>query len=153
LRIFASADLPAVGRNVMNRIDQGVVLAAKPSAARAARLLVVEDECLVAFSIVEDLVALGYTVVGPAFSKEAAQRLAAVVGFDGALVDINLNGENGYDVAEILRSRGIPFVFVSGYQHVRDTRFKDVPVLQKPFVASDLESAVDRMLGDRALAA
>jgi CheY-like chemotaxis protein len=118
----------------------------KAGAGQRRRLLVVEDECLIAFSMVDDLVELGYSVVGPAFSKEAAQRLVGVVNFDGALVDIDLNGENAYDVAATLRQRGIPFVFVAGAKQVLDGRFGDVPVLQKPFVASDLQYAVDRML-------
>ncbi len=129
----------------MGVIDQGRAVA-QPTGAQTRRLLVVEDESLVAFSIRDDLVELGYTVVGPAFSKDAAQRLAAGVNFDGALVDINLNGENAYDVAEILRSRGIPFMFVTGYKQALDRRFRDVPVLQKPFIVSDLQYAVDRLL-------
>lgn len=126
-------------------IDQGPAVA-QGTGAQTRRLLVVEDESLVAFSIVDDLVELGYTVVGPAFTKESAQRLASIVAFDGALVDINLNGVNAYDVAEILRSRNIPFMFVTGYKQPPDTRFKDIPVLQKPFVVSDLQYAVAGML-------
>jgi CheY-like chemotaxis protein len=129
----------------MSVIDQAPT-ATRPAAAPTRRLLVVEDECLVAFSLTEDLVKLGYTVVGPAFSKEAAQRLASAVSFDGALVDINLDGVNAYDVAATLRARNIPFLFVTGYGRPTDTRFKDVPVLPKPFAVSELESAVGRML-------
>ncbi len=129
----------------MGVIDRGPVRT-RQAAAPMRRLLVVEDECLVAFSLVDDLVELGYTVVGPAFSNEAAQRLASAVSVDGALVDVNLDGVNAFEVAEILRARSIPFTFVTGYGHPSDSRFADVPVLQKPFAASDLRYAVDRML-------
>ena len=133
----------------MGVIDQGSARTTKSSTrGNTRRLLVVEDECLVAFSIADDLLELGYTVVGPAFSKDTAQRLAAIVNFDAALVDINLNGENAYEVAEILRSRGIPFMFVTGYRQPPDARFHDVPVLQKPFLISDLQYAVGRLLAD-----
>ncbi len=118
----------------------------------APRLLVVEDECLIAFSMVDDLVSLGYTVVGPAFTAEAARRLAATVKFDAALVDINMSGDNSFEAAEIMLARGIPFVFATGYPQVTDPRFKHIPVLVKPFRLPELKQAVEQMLAGAAAA-
>jgi PAS domain S-box-containing protein len=97
------------------------------------RVMIVEDEALVAMVESDALLELGYAVVGP-FSKPA-DALAAVRGGDvaAAILDINLNGTLVYPVADELAARGIPFIFVTGYGTESVTeRFSNVPVLQKP---------------------
>lgn len=98
------------------------------------RILVVEDELFVAM-LVEDLLGdLGHRVVGPAASARAAVRAVEDEVFDFALLDVNLgDGETSFETAEMLRSRGVPFAFVTGYgeQGVRSD-LRDVPILSKP---------------------
>jgi len=104
------------------------------------RVMVVEDEALVAMVVSDAMMELGYQVVGP-FSRPP-DAIAAVK--DGniaaAILDINLAGTLVYPVAEELTSRGIPFVFVTGYGiESIDQRFADIPVLQKPIERETLQ--------------
>jgi PAS domain S-box-containing protein len=97
------------------------------------RIMVVEDEALVALVESDALTELGYEVAGP-FSRPP-EALAAVQdgGLAAAILDINLGGTLVYPVAEELAARGIPFIFVTGYgTESIDRRFSNVPVLQKP---------------------
>jgi PAS domain S-box-containing protein len=97
------------------------------------RVLLVEDEALVAMMIQECLGDFGYQVVGPiATATEAAAR-AKDGNFEAAVLDINLGDGAVYPIADMLAARGIPFVFVTGYDAESvDPRFRNVPVLQKP---------------------
>jgi CheY-like chemotaxis protein len=98
------------------------------------RVLVVEDESMVAI-LVEDLVAdLGCVVVGPVSTAADACSLAETADIDIALLDVNLGrGETSFEAAEILRARGVPFAFVTGYgrQGVR-ADLRDAVVIDKP---------------------
>jgi PAS domain S-box-containing protein len=107
--------------------------AAEPTMAHCRRVLLVEDEALVAMMIQECLTEYGHSVVGPI--GRAAEALAAAKQgeFDAAILDINLSDGMAYPVAEILSQRGVPFAFVTGYEaDTVDERFSKVPVLQKP---------------------
>ena len=98
-----------------------------------SRIMVVEDEALVAMILGNSLVELGYSVVGP-FSR-ATDAMAAVRNeeVDAAILDINLGGELVYPVAHLLSDQRVPFMFITGYgAESIDARFADVPVLQKP---------------------
>src|SRR3954469_1741548 len=79
------------------------------------RVLVVEDETILAVTIEETLLDLGCIVVGPVGKLEAALQVAAVERLDAAILDISIRGGLVFPVAETLRARGIPFVFASGY--------------------------------------
>jgi len=97
------------------------------------RIMVVEDEALVAMIVSDALVDLGYSVVGP-FSR-AADAVAAIRNeeVDAAILDINLGGELVYPLAQQLTDHKVPFMFITGYgTESIDGRFADVPVLQKP---------------------
>lgn len=97
------------------------------------RLLIVEDESLVAMELRECLSALGFEVVGSVSTLAAAKEIAVKKEFDGAILDINLAGELVYPVADILMERKKPFVFVTGYRpEAVEARFKDIAILQKP---------------------
>jgi PAS domain S-box-containing protein len=97
------------------------------------RVLLVEDEALVAMMIQESLNELGFIVIGPISTRAGAIAAARTGEFDAAVLDINLGNDPVYSVAEILASRGVPFVFVTGYDAESvDRRFGEVPVLQKP---------------------
>ena len=116
-------------------------------ARRARRLLVVEDECLIALNLVEQLAELGYVVIGPAFTMAEALHLAAVAAFDVAVVDLKLQGVFAGEVADILIRRQIPFLFVTGYSEVPDRkRYKNIAVLTKPVRTLDLQRAVEDVL-------
>ena len=104
------------------------------------RVMVVEDEALVAMVVSDAMTELGYQVVGP-FSRPP-DAIAAVRDTDiaAAILDINLAGTLVYPVAEELTLRGIPFVFVTGYGiESIDKRFSDIPVLQKPIERETLQ--------------
>ena len=103
------------------------------------RILVVEDEMMVAMLIEDLLKELGCTIVGPAASIEQALQLIASEAIDGAMLDLNLAGRAVYPVADELARRSIPFIFASGYgdQALTD-RYNDRPRLRKPFRRLDL---------------
>ena len=115
-------------------------------AERRLRILIVEDEMLVAMNIEDMLLDLGHEVAGLASRLEPALALAAEGEFDIAMLDVNLAGQQSFPVAAILASRGIPFLFATGYgaKGVAE-EYRDYPVLQKPFGASDLEQALRRI--------
>jgi len=87
------------------------------AALRGRRILVVEDEYMMAEDLRHDLEKAGAKVVGPVPSVAGALRLLAEEGvIDGAILDVNLRGEKAYPVADVLRERGIPFVLATGYE-------------------------------------
>lgn len=81
----------------------------------------------------------GGVVVDMAATLDQAKALAETAEFDAALLDINLNGENSFPVADILGRRGIPFAFVTGYgRKMVPDGFSGAPILTKPYGRSDL---------------
>jgi len=116
----------------------------KPTAP-AKRVLVVEDG-LIALVMAEQLVEFGYIVAGPAFTISEARHLATAAPIDAALLDVNLGGILGDEIADILSRRQIPFVFVTGYNGPPMTGYKNADVLHKPFALADLRYAVEAML-------
>src|SRR5262249_36131396 len=97
------------------------------------RVMIVEDEFLVALELADSLTALGFSVVGPFTRVVEARRAIAEGDVDAAILDVNLSGQPIYPLAEELRVKGTPFVFVTGYDaDVIDPQFRHVPVLQKP---------------------
>jgi len=97
------------------------------------RVLIVEDEALVAMVVTESLTTLGCSVVGP-FSR-CSDAIAAIEidEIDAAILDVNLDGEMVYPLADLLSKRGVPYIFVTGYGvESIDGRFTHIPVIQKP---------------------
>lgn len=121
-------------------------LIASPS---AAALLVVEDDFLIGVLVTEQLQELGYAVVGPAHNMDEATRFALDAPIDGALLDINLGVSRSSSIAEILIARKIPILFVSGYRQSPDEKFREVPILPKPFTLATLKAAVEGILRQR----
>jgi PAS domain S-box-containing protein len=104
------------------------------------RVLLVEDEALVAMMIQDTLAEFGFQVIGPIASASEALAAARDSQFDAAVLDINLGDGMVYTVAEILSKRGVPFVFVTGYDADSvDSRFAGVPILQKPIERNMLQ--------------
>jgi len=106
--------------------------------AAGLRVLLVEDEIMVALLLEDMLAELGHTVMGPVARLDKALGMAQPEAFD-LFLDVNLDGEQVYPVAEVLAARGIPFVFVTGYgrEGLRPP-YGDRPTLQKPFRRHDL---------------
>ena len=104
------------------------------SALRGRRILVVEDEYMMADDLQYDLEKVGAEVISPVPSVADALRLLATQeAIDGAILDVNLRGEKAYPVADVLRERGIPFVLATGYeQWALPEAYKDVPRCDKP---------------------
>jgi CheY-like chemotaxis protein len=103
------------------------------------RVLVVEDEMMVSMLIEDMLTDLGCAVVGPASRLDEAAELVRTRELDCAVLDVNLGGQPIFPLADLLRERGKPFAFATGYGDagVRDVD-KGTPVLQKPFREGDL---------------
>jgi CheY-like chemotaxis protein len=109
--------------------------------ATGNRLLLVEDEILVAMMMRDILTDLGFFVVGP-FSRLSEAMVAAVhEDIDAGIIDINLGGEFVYPVADVLAARKLPFVFVTGYGvESIDSRFSYVPIVKKPVQRQALQN-------------
>jgi len=114
---------------------------------RDRRILVVEDEMIVAWLLVEMLEQLGCHVVGPASDVSQALEIIGREPLDAALLDVNLNGELSYPVADALKARSIPFMFSTGYDRsgLRDG-YRLLPMLQKPYHGSEFEKVLALML-------
>jgi CheY-like chemotaxis protein len=111
------------------------------------RILVVDDEPLISMLMEEWLNELGCEVVGPAGSLKAALELAGRAEIDGAILDVNLAGQNSFSLANALRLRGIPFAFATGDSAIdKDAGFADPIVLSKPFVFEDVKAVVGKLL-------
>jgi DNA-binding response OmpR family regulator len=111
----------------------------------ARRILIIEDEMMIAMMVEDFLKELGWDVVGWAGGEERALQMARDTDIDAALLDVNLGGQDTFAVADILSKRRIPFVFATGYgaDGVAD-RFRGVPTLTKPFQRDELELALRR---------
>jgi len=116
------------------------------AAGEKLKVLIVEDESLVAMLIEDMLLDLGYEVAAIAARLDQAVTVSRNVDADLAVLDLNLNGQRTDAIAEILRARGVPFIFATGYGGAGVTaEWRDVPVVQKPFQQSDLAEALARL--------
>lgn len=114
------------------------------AAAEHLRILVVEDEMLVAFLIEDCLSKLGHKTVGPTPRVDEALKLLESENPDIALLDINLGGEWVYPVAELLVEKDIPFIFLSGYgERGLPAEWKESRVIEKPFSLENLRSGIE----------
>ncbi|MGH7246622.1 MAG: hypothetical protein ACREH9_00820, partial [Pseudomonadota bacterium] len=114
-------------------------VAATTTAAKS-RVLLVEDEALVAMMIQECLTEFGYQVIGPIGTAAEAAARAEDAQFEAAVLDINLGDGAIYPGADVLAARGVPLVFVTGYDADSvDARFRDIPILQKPIEREDMK--------------
>jgi PAS domain S-box-containing protein len=154
LRCVISIPFNKVAGNIEAVGSQSKVETAAPDASIAlagGSVMLVEDEALVAMAVIESLTGLGFLVIGPFSRVPDACRALQDSQIDAAILDINLNGEMVYSLAEILTARNIPFVFATGYgAESIERRFRHIPVLQKPiekntlrrlFVRSDITRA------------
>lgn len=120
---------------------------ARTNAVGAKRILVVEDEFLVAALLEDDLNAAGYAVVGPFTSLASATQAARGGRLDLAILDVNLNGEMVYPLADELLARKVPFIFLSGYglQDMPE-KYRGAPRIAKPYDPPALIREVSRIV-------
>lgn len=117
---------------------------------KGCRVLIIEDDVRISMLMQESLVEMGCEVTGTAMLFDDAFDMAASRPFDVALLDISLNGELSYPVAEAMLERNQKFVFVTG--HVMETLpapFQGTPVLHKPFGLRDLQKTLRMALSGR----
>ncbi|SHI70424.1 PAS domain S-box-containing protein [Roseomonas rosea] len=120
---------------------------------KRARVLLVEDEVLVAIEAAESLVAAGCEVLGPAATLDEGIALATRAGpIDAAILDVSLAGEEVVPLADMLVARGVPVLFATGYGEA-PAGHQGAPVLTKPIRPEDLVGAVRRLVGSRPVAA
>ena len=111
------------------------------------RVLIVEDEALIAFLLEEMIQGLGYEVAGVASALNLAMALDPA-SFDMAILDVLLNGEEVYPFADTLKARGVPFAFATGNGGDGiPAAHRGVHLLQKPFQLEQLRGALEKMAG------
>jgi DNA-binding response OmpR family regulator len=115
-------------------------------AAPQRRILVVEDEALVAMLVEDALIDAGFAVIGPARTVSQALEMLKADPPDAAVLDLNLGGENSVSVADALAARAIPFLVATGYGAAGlPAHLKHIPVLPKPYDPADLTVALERL--------
>jgi CheY-like chemotaxis protein len=114
------------------------------------RVFVVEDELTIRMLLEDMLGDLGHTIAGEAGRVAEALDIAKQGEFDLAILDVNLNGEPISPVVEVLRARGVPFVFATGYgQRGVPEPYRGTPTLQKPFQADALAEVIEAVAGNQ----
>ena len=112
------------------------------------RILVVEDSFLLVSLLDKMFDRLGWQAIGPATDLAGALELAAEARFDVAMLDVNLNGEMIWPVADLLRERGIPFIFCTGYalRKLLPAHLAGSVVLSKPFQLTEVEQRIRQVI-------
>ena len=114
------------------------------------RVLVAEDEPPVSMLLEDLLQVLGFDRVHVVSRLDEGLAAAQGEAFDLAFLDLNLNGELTYPIADQLSARGIPFAMVTGYRPAGlDERHRRAEVLQKPFTVDEVSSLLDRLIGSK----
>jgi CheY-like chemotaxis protein len=121
--------------------------APRPRIGPASRILIVEDELLIAQMIEEMLRESGYRVSGTAHTLVLARQELAKRNFDAVLLDVNFDGRPRPEIADLLVERAVPFAFVTGYDYVVEPRHENVPVLQKPFTFAQFRALLRDLVG------
>ncbi|MBV8699437.1 response regulator [Bradyrhizobium sp.] len=115
-----------------------------------ASVIIVEDEALIRMMLVEMVENLGHKVIGEAGRINEGRSLAETQEYDLAILDINLQGFNVQPVAEAVRSRGRPVLFLSGYgSNGAPVGFKAAPILEKPCTPDKLKRMIDTVLSNQ----
>ena len=117
------------------------------SRIRTRRILIVEDDLVIALMMEEIVREMGCAVSGIAGTLGMARLQFAKRDFDAVLLDVNLGGEYNPETADLLLEMGVPFAFVTGYDYVVEPRHDNVPLLQKPFSSIQLRVLVEQLVG------
>ena len=112
------------------------------------RVLVVEDEYLIRLLLEDMLEELGFEVAGVASSVAEGKAQAETAQIDLAILDVNIDGEQVFPVAEVLKGRSLPFCFITGYgAQGLPEQYRGMPTLQKPFQMADLKATLTKLTG------
>jgi CheY-like chemotaxis protein len=119
----------------------------EPTAVAGLRVLLVEDSALVALGVREALEEKGVIVVGPFVDVRSAQNAVERLDFDVALLDVDLNGEPVWPVADLLADARLPFLFLTAYEShkVAPDRFSGRPTVAKPHPPDEIVAALSRL--------
>jgi DNA-binding response OmpR family regulator len=113
-----------------------------------SRVLVVDDEPLIAALLCDWLVELGHEPVGPASNEDAARRLIDSTPFDAAVLDVSLAGGDSFGLAAACRERSVPFAFATGHGRSKlPPDLADATILPKPFTFDDVRQLLADLLG------
>lgn len=124
---------------MVDGVDRGVL--------HGKKVLIVEDEALIAMLFEDILEDTACEIVGPAMNIRQAMELARAAEIDVAVLDVNLNGESSFPVAALLQSRGVPLVFSSGYgSQGLPPEWQDRPTLPKPFTSDEVVDTLARLV-------
>lgn len=118
---------------------------------KGKRILVVEDEALIAVMVEDMLAELGSVVVGPAAAINDALALVQTEAIDAAVLDVNVRGERIDPVAHALFERGIPVLFATGYSEIPIASLQQADVINKPYTQEKLARGLARGMGIAAL--
>ena len=119
------------------------------STLKGRRVLVVEDEYLLASCLTDALLVIGAIVIGPvATIEDAVTIISAETVIDGAILDLNLHGRMSFDLADRLAARGIAIVFTTGHDRsILPDHLKKVALCQKPFSIDTVMLAIAHEIG------
>ena len=114
-------------------------------------VFLVEDEVMIRMMVADMLEELGYRIAAEAGEINEAVKLAQTTDFDFAILDVNVNGKVISPVADLIKARGRPFIFATGYgSSGLPEEYRDRPALQKPFQLETLARMIDATLKDAA---
>ena len=123
---------------MVDGVDRGVL--------QGKKVMIVEDEALIAMLFEDILEDTGCRIVGPAMNVRQALELARTDAIDVAVLDVNLNGESSFPVATLLADRGVPLVFSSGYgSEGLPPEWQGWPTLPKPFTSDEVLDTLARV--------
>lgn len=112
------------------------------------RVLVVEDQMIVAMDVEGMLVSFGCVVVGPVARLHCAIRMAHEEALDAAILDVNLDGVSVDPLVQELQARGVPIILTTGYgASTLPVTLRDLPCLEKPITDTELEAGLNKLCG------
>jgi two-component system, chemotaxis family, sensor kinase Cph1 len=149
--VLPKSSLVETGISPIVKIEPANIGNALSALPATPRILLVEDSFMVVLMIEDMCQRLGWEIVGPAARLDEALLLASTETFDAALLDVNLNGEMSWGVADILSARNIPFIFSTGYDqdNVLPMHLASTPILSKPFRIKNVEGSIRQLIMSR----
>ncbi|WP_131113875.1 response regulator [Lichenihabitans psoromatis] len=122
----------------------------QPTRLAGFRVLVVEDEMLLAVELIDELQELGAIPIGPIASLPEALAAIENTAIDLAMLNVHLRGQLSFPAAKALVARNIPFVFVTGNDTFVRQHFPQVPAHQKPYEMAQIVDALERLMKEAA---
>jgi DNA-binding response OmpR family regulator len=115
------------------------------------KILVLEDEASIARNLKEMIEDMGYGVLGPVYTLEAALGVALSSRIDAAVLDVRICGDDSLRVATTLQARRVPYLLVTAFPEASRRGYGPAPVLLKPFLQTDLEAALSALFAETEL--